>query len=75
MFAWLMRLIWWLLSFFRRRKPVDSSAPGLAQEAVISGRVIRIRGIRLPVSVSRPRAGLGVTAPLSQSRSRRRTSR
>jgi hypothetical protein len=30
MFAWLMRLIRWLLSFFRRRKPIDSSAPGLA---------------------------------------------
>jgi len=30
MFAWLMRVIWWLLSFVRRRKPIDSSAPGLA---------------------------------------------
>ena len=30
MFAWLMRVIRWLLSFFRRRKPIDSSAPGLA---------------------------------------------
>ena len=30
MFAWLMRVIWWLHSFFRRRKPIDSSAPGLA---------------------------------------------
>jgi hypothetical protein len=30
MFAWLMRLIWWLLSIFRRRKTIDSSAPGLA---------------------------------------------
>jgi hypothetical protein len=30
MFAWFVRVIWWLLSFFRRRKAIDSSAPGLA---------------------------------------------
>jgi hypothetical protein len=30
MFRWLMRLIRWLVSFFRRRKPIDSAAPGLA---------------------------------------------
>jgi hypothetical protein len=30
MFAWLMRLIRWLLSLFRRRKPIDRGAPGVA---------------------------------------------
>ena len=30
MVAWLMRFIRWLLSLFRRRKPIDAPATGLA---------------------------------------------
>jgi hypothetical protein len=29
MFAWFMRVIRWLMSLFRRRKPIDSAPPGL----------------------------------------------
>jgi hypothetical protein len=50
MFAWLMRLIRWLLSFFRRRKPVDSAAPGLAPGGGYQQPRDPLTGVRHPIA-------------------------
>jgi len=49
MFAWLMRLVQWLLSLFRRRKPIDSAAPGLAPGGGYQPRD-PLTGVRHPIA-------------------------
>jgi hypothetical protein len=50
MFAWLMRLIRWLVSFFRRRKPIDSATPGLAPGGGYQRPRDPLSGVRHPIA-------------------------
>jgi hypothetical protein len=50
MFAWLMRFIRWLLSFFRRRKPIDRAAPGLAPGGGYQRPRDPLSGVRHPIA-------------------------
>jgi len=50
MFAGLMRFVRWLLSFFRRRKPIDSAAPGLAPGGGYQRPREPLSGVRHPIA-------------------------
>jgi hypothetical protein len=50
MFAWLMRLLRWLLSFFRRRRAIDSAAPGLAPGGGYQRPRDPLSGVRHPIA-------------------------
>jgi hypothetical protein len=50
MFRWLMRLIRWLLSFFRQRRVVDSAAPGLAPGGGYQRPRDPLSGVRHPIA-------------------------
>jgi len=53
MFAWLMRVIRWLVSFFTGRRPIDSAAPGLAPGGGYQRPRDPFSGVRHPLA-SRP---------------------
>jgi hypothetical protein len=50
MFRWLMRLIRWLLSFFRQRRVIDSAAPGLAPGGGYQRPRDPLSGVRHPIA-------------------------
>jgi len=61
MFAWLMRLIRWLVSFLRRRKPIDSAAAGLAPDGGYQRPRDPFSGVRHPTA-RRPSGNSAATA-------------